>query len=180
MVAGKKEIAEEIGFIQNAFGAILGPQDSWLLLRGLKTLKVRLDQHQKSAHKIAVWLQNHPAVKRVYYPGLPEHPGHELAAKQAAGFGGVLSFMLHNVEQVERFLRNVTLPALAVSLGAVESILTYPARMSHASIPEADRKKMGITDTLLRLSVGLEEPDDLIQDLEQALQCSVSSSNYVS
>ncbi|WP_286886170.1 trans-sulfuration enzyme family protein [Aneurinibacillus sp. UBA3580] len=171
VVAAEKELAEEIGFIQNAFGAILGPQDSWLLLRGLKTLKVRMDQHEKSARRIAEWLDNHSAVERVYYPGLAHHPGHELAAVQAAGFGGIISFSLRNVEQVESFLNQITLPAIAVSLGAVESIVTYPARMSHASIPEAKRKQMGVTDTLLRLSVGLEEPDDLIHDFEQAFRC---------
>lgn len=170
VVAASQEISDEIGFIQNAFGAILGPQDSWLLLRGLKTLKVRLDQHEKNARQIASWLASRPEVETVYYPGLPEHPGHELALKQAKGFGGMISFTLGSVGQVEQFLNNLTLPALAVSLGAVESIITYPARMSHASIPEEQRKQMGVTDTLLRISVGIEEAEDVIQDFEQAFR----------
>jgi cysteine-S-conjugate beta-lyase len=175
VVAATEELAEEIKFIQNAFGAVLGPQDSWLMLRGLKTLKVRMDQHQKTAHSIAQWLKSRPEVKRVYYPGLPEHPGHQLALEQATGFGGIISFVLHDIDQVKNFVSNITIPALAVSLGAVESILTYPARMSHASIPEDKRIQMGVTDTLLRLSVGLEDETDLLQDLEQALTSAVLS-----
>ncbi|CEH31629.1 trans-sulfuration enzyme family protein [Aneurinibacillus migulanus] len=170
VVAASQEISDEIGFIQNAFGAILGPQDSWLLLRGLKTLKVRMDQHEKNARQIASWLASRSEVEAVYYPGLPEHPGHELALKQAKGFGGMISFTLGSVEQVEQFLHNLTLPALAVSLGAVESIITYPARMSHASIPEEQRKQMGVTDTLLRISVGIEDAEDVIRDFEQAFR----------
>ncbi|WCK56466.1 PLP-dependent aspartate aminotransferase family protein [Aneurinibacillus sp. Ricciae_BoGa-3] len=175
VVAATAELADEIKFIQNAFGAILGPQDSWLMLRGLKTLKVRMDQHQKTAHSLALWLKNRPEVKHVYYPGLPEHPGHELALQQATGFGGIISFVLHDIDQVKNFVNNIKIPALAVSLGAVESILTYPARMSHASIPEDKRIQMGVTDTLLRLSVGLEDEEDLLNDLEQALTSAVLS-----
>lgn len=178
VVAASQEISGEIGFIQNAFGAILGPQDSWLLLRGLKTLKVRMDQHEKNARQIASWLASRTEVKNVYYPGLPEHRGHRLALKQAKGFGGMISFTLGSAEQVERFLNNLTLPALAVSLGAVESIITYPARMSHASIPEEQRKQMGVTDTLLRISVGIEEAGDVIRDLEYAFQCIDSTASH--
>ncbi|WP_047152949.1 trans-sulfuration enzyme family protein [Aneurinibacillus tyrosinisolvens] len=170
VATSSEELAGQIGFIQNAFGAILGPQDAWLLLRGLKTLKVRMDQHQKTAAQIAEWLQTQPHIKNVYYPGLKNHAGHQLAAEQASGFGGIVSFEVESAEVAEHFFKEVKLPAIAVSLGAVESILTYPIRMSHASIPEEKRKELGITDSLIRLSVGLEEPEDLLADLGQALQ----------
>jgi cystathionine beta-lyase len=176
VVTADEEIAQQIKFVQNAFGAILGPQDSWLLLRGLKTLKVRLDQQQKTAVRIAEWLKEQEAVTDVYYPGLPDHPGHELASRQASGFGALVSFKLKNTALTEEFLKLVKLPAIAVSLGAVESIITYPVKMSHASMPLQKREELGITDTLVRLSVGLEEPEDLLADLEQALQAHILQS----
>ncbi|MED1468841.1 cystathionine beta-lyase [Bacillus salipaludis] len=162
------ELAQKLGFLQNSFGAILGVQDAWLVLRGLKTLHVRLQQSQNSAIKLAEYLNSHPLVKAVYYPGLKEHPEHELQASQAEGPGAVLSFELNDEAELRTFVSNVKLPVFAVSLGAVESILSYPAKMSHAAMPQDEREKRGITNSLLRLSVGLENPDDLIKDFSQA------------
>lgn len=164
-----KNLSKRIRFAQNGFGAILGPQDCFLLCRGLKTLKVRMDYYEKSAYKIAHYLNNHPSVKKVYYPGLLSHPGKEIHEAQSSGYGAVVSFELANLEIVKRFVKNIKLAAFAVSLGGVESILSYPTTMSHAAMPEEYRKKLGVTDSLLRLSVGLEDTDDLIDDLEQAL-----------
>jgi cystathionine beta-lyase len=169
-VVQDERLAEQLGFLQNTFGAVLGVQDCWLVLRGLKTLHVRLKQAQESAQKIAEYLQSVPAVRQVFYPGLPDHVGSDLHRKQAAGPGAVLSFRLNSKTHVEQFVRRLTLPVFAVSLGAVESILSYPARMSHAALSPAEREKRGIDDALLRLSVGLENADDLICDLEQAFQ----------
>jgi cystathionine beta-lyase len=165
-----ESLAEEIYLIQNGFGAVLGPQDCWLLMRGIKTLSVRMQQSQKTACSVAEFLSGHPKIKQVYYPGLSSHPGCEIHNRQADGPGAVLSFDLGGAEQVRRFVEKVKLPLFAVSLGAVESILSYPARMSHASMPAEERKKRGITDGLLRLSAGLEHPDDLLEDIEQALK----------
>jgi cystathionine beta-lyase len=163
------ELGKRLKFVQNAFGAVLGPQDSWLVLRGLRTLRVRMEESQKSARTIAAWLREQPWVRRVYYPGLPDHPGAEIHAAQAAGPGAVLSFDLASEELTRRLLERSELSAFAVSLGGVESIISYPARMSHAAIPREEREKLGITDTLVRLSVGLEECDDLIADLDRAV-----------
>ncbi|MBA4493085.1 aminotransferase class I/II-fold pyridoxal phosphate-dependent enzyme [Paenactinomyces guangxiensis] len=164
-----EEIAEQIALLQNAFGAILGVQDCWLVMRGLKTLQARMEASTKSAEKLALWLQQHPDVEKVYYTGLPSHPGHHVQDMQASGHGAVLSFDVGSKEKVHHILNRVRLPIVAVSLGAVESILSYPARMSHASMPPEVRAKHGITDGLLRLSVGLENADDLIDDLAQAI-----------
>ncbi len=162
-------------FIQNTFGAILGPQDSWLLMRGIKTLSARMEIQQRGAIKIASWLSGHPQIKRVYYPGLESDPGREIHKRQASGPGAVVSFELPTVEAAHTFMRSVTLPLLAVSLGGVESILSYPTTMSHASMPREERLARGITDGLVRLSVGLEEPDDLIEDFERALKKTVET-----
>jgi cystathionine beta-lyase len=156
--------------LQNAFGAVLGAQDAWLVLRGLKTLHVRLKQSSSSAMKIAQYLSEHPKVETVYYPGLSFHPGHETQSYQADGAGAVLSFKLADGEAVKTLVNNVKLPVFAVSLGAVESILSYPAKMSHAAMPPEEREKRGISDGLLRLSVGLENVDDLIKDFDEALE----------
>jgi cystathionine beta-lyase len=163
------ELGQRIRYIQNAFGTGLGPQDSFLTLRGVKTLKVRMDQSQQSTMKIAAWLKAHQRVTAVHYPGLAEHPGYAIHAGQADGPGAVFSFELDSFETTRRLLEGSQLAAFAVSLGGVESIISYPARMSHASVPPAERLRKGITDTLVRLSVGLEDPDDLIADLEQAM-----------
>lgn len=164
------ELATKLGSLQNSFGAILGVQDSWLVMRGLKTLSVRMEHSQKGAQKIATYLKQHPLVKEVYYPGLSDHPQYQIQQNQASGAGAVLSFELQNEDVLRAFVKQVQLPVFAVSLGAVETILSYPAKMSHAAMPPAVREKRGITNSLLRISVGLENTDDLIQDFEQALQ----------
>ncbi|KYC63378.1 cystathionine beta-lyase [Heyndrickxia coagulans] len=167
-VVKDEALAARLGFLQNSFGAVLGVQDAWLVLRGLKTLHVRLLQSQQSAVKIAHFLDAHPLVRNVYYPGLGHHPQHALQKLEAQGPGAVLSFELEDEEALRTFVSHVKIPVFAVSLGAVESILSYPAKMSHAAMPPEDRRKRGISDSLLRLSVGLENPDDLIADFEQA------------
>jgi cysteine-S-conjugate beta-lyase len=169
-VVKDKGLANRLGFLQNSFGAVLGVQDAWLVLRGLKTLHVRLEHSQKSALQIASFLEKHPLVKNVFYPGLPNHPQRELLDVQTQGAGAVLSFELVDEEAVRTFVESVKLPVFAVSLGAVESILSYPAKMSHAAMPQAEREKRGIKNSLLRLSVGLENPADLIRDFSQALE----------
>ena len=169
-VAGKAELAERIGFLQNALGAILGPQDSWLLLRGLKTLALRMERHNSNAQRVAEWLCQHSKVSHVYYPGLSEHPGHRIQAGQAEGHGGMISFQVTDAGLVPQVLQKVQMVRFAESLGGVESLITFPAVQTHADIPAAVREKLGITDRLLRLSVGIEHPDDIIEDLEQALE----------
>lgn len=163
------EVGRHLKAIQNSFGAVLGPQDAWLTLRGVRTLGVRLDAQQKTASEIATWLTTQPAVSRVHYPGLPTHPGHAIHAAQAAGPGAVLSFELADKAAVMRLLARTRLCLPAVSLGGVESILSYPAKMSHAAMPPEERRARGITDGLVRLSAGLEHAADLKADLEQAL-----------
>lgn len=169
-VTGDQELGQRIRYVQNAFGTGLGPQDSFLALRGIKTLKVRMDQSQQNTRTIVERLKNHPKVTTVHYPGLPEHPGYAIHATQADGPGAVFSFEVESLETTKRLLENTRLAAFAVSLGGVESIISYPARMSHASVPKEERERKGITDTLIRLSVGLEDPDDLYEDLVQAMQ----------
>lgn len=168
-VAREAETARRIRFLQNALGGVLGPHDAWLTLRGMKTLQVRLDREQETARQLAHWLRTRPEVAAVYYPGLADHPGHAVHASQASGPGAVLSFRLASEEIARRLYRRRRLPALAVSLGGVESILSVPARMSHASLSAERKRALGIDDTLVRLSVGLEDPCDLIADLDQAL-----------
>lgn len=163
------ELAKRIRFIQNAFGAILGPQDSWLVLRGLKTLKVRMEESQRGAVAVVNWINGQKRVREVLYPGLPAHPGHEIHARQSSGPGAVLSFTLESPELTRRVLEGVKMAAFAVSLGGVESIISYPARMSHAAMPLHERETRGITDTLVRLSVGLEDAEDLIADLDRVI-----------
>ncbi len=163
------KLADRLRFVQNSFGAILGPQDCWLTLRGLKTLRIRMEESQKSARKIADWLVLQPQVRRVYYPGLSGHPGYEIHAAQAEGPGAVLSFELADYDVTRKLLEGMELAAFAVSLGGVESIISYPAKMSHAAMPPAERAARGISDTLVRLSVGLEDAADMIDDMERLL-----------
>ncbi|MCI3028632.1 cystathionine gamma-synthase [Desemzia sp. C1] len=163
------QIAEQIGFLQNAIGGILGPQDSWILQRGIKTLGIRMDAHEKNAAAIVEYLDNHAAIEKVYYPGLESHVGHEIAKKQTSGFGGMVSFELKEGLSAKAFVEKLELLTLAESLGAVESLIEIPALMTHGSIPKEDREKSGIKDELVRFSVGLEDAEDLIADLEQAL-----------
>jgi cystathionine beta-lyase len=163
------DLAKRIRFIQNAFGAVLGPQDSWLVLRGLKTLKVRMEESQKGAAAVADWLSGQERVTEVLYPGFAGHPGHDIHARQSSGAGAVLSFRLESVELTRSVLEGMKLAAFAVSLGGVESIISYPARMSHAAMPPHEREARGISDTLVRLSVGLEDAEDLIADLDRVI-----------
>ncbi len=162
-------LAERLKFIQNAAGAVLGPMDSWLVLRGVKTLSVRMRQHNENGMAVAEFLARHPKVKNVHYPGLPTHPQHELAKKQMTGFGGMLSFETGSLENANRLLKAVRLCSLAESLGGVETLISHPATMTHASVPPDDRRRLGITDGLVRISVGIEDVEDLIADLEHAL-----------
>lgn len=169
VVARDAELAEKIRFIQNATGAVLGPQDSWLLLRGMKTLALRMDRHNDNAGKVAEWLTTHPKVEQVFYPGLSSHPGRDIQESQASGYGGMLSFTVTDPALVPQVLAKVKLLQFAESLGGVESLITFPAAQTHADIPADIRARLGISDCLLRLSVGIEHADDIIQDLEQAL-----------
>ena len=164
------EIAEKLYFIQNASGAVPGPQDCFLTLRGIKTLHVRMQRHCENAHKVANFLNNHEMVEKVYWPGLDSHKNHDVAKKQMSGFGGMLSFRIKdfNKEQTIKFLEKLHLFTLAESLGGVESLCGHPATMTHASIPVEEREKSGVTDSLIRLSVGIEDVDDLIDDLKNA------------
>jgi cystathionine beta-lyase len=168
-VVKDKELGARIRFIQNAFGAILGPQDSWLVQRGLKTLKVRMDESQRTAITVADWLTKQERVTDVFYPGLQTHPGFEVHNKQSAGPGAVLSFTLDSLDLTRKLLENVRLAAFAVSLGGVESIISYPAKMSHAAMPREEREARGISDTLVRLSLGLEDSGDLIEELDRLI-----------
>lgn len=169
VVAREPELAEKIGFLQNAVGSILGPQDSWLLLRGMKTLALRMDKHSSNALRVAEWLLEHPQVEAVYYPGLPEHPGHEIQAGQSDGHGGMISFTVRQAQTVPQVLERVKMLRFAESLGGVESLITFPSFQTHADIPTEIRDRLGISDRLLRLSVGVEHPSDIIEDLSQAL-----------
>jgi cystathionine beta-lyase len=169
-ITKEKKWGEQLKAIQVAFGAILGPQDCWLLMRGTKTLAARMEIQQRSAELVAAWLTGQDVVRKVYYPGLASHPGRDVHLRQATGPGAIVSFELPTVDMTHTFLRSVRLPLLAISLGGVESILSYPTTMSHASVPLKERLAMGVTDTLVRLSVGLEDPQDLIEDFSQALK----------
>jgi cystathionine beta-lyase len=169
-VVKNERLADQLSFLQNSFGSILGVQDAWLVLRGLKTLHVRMKQSSESAQKIAEYLSEHPVIENVYYPGLRSQSEDRFDVNQSDSPGAVLSFCLKNEEAVRRLTANLKVPVFSVSLGAVETILSYPAKMSHASMPEEERQKRGITDGLLRLSVGLESPDDVIADFEEALE----------
>ena len=166
----RKDHAERVRFVQKSMGAVLSAFDSWLVLRGLKTLAVRMDRQQETAHKLAEALKSVPAVTQVYYPGLTEHPEHNLSKKQASGFGAMVSFRVKRPELVSRVLREVKVITFAESLGGVETLITFPMTQTHAAIPAAIRARVGVDETLLRLSVGLEHPDDLLADLVQALK----------
>ncbi len=171
VVTTTDELTQKVQFLLNAMGTCASPFDCWLVIRGIETLPVRMKQHEENAIAIANYLKKHPRVKRVFYPGLESHPGHEIARKQMKGFGGVVSFELDGgIEAVNSFLKRIKVFALAESLGGVASLAEHPATMSHASMPKDYREKVGITEELTRLSVGLENIDDLIEDLRQALE----------
>jgi cystathionine beta-lyase/cystathionine gamma-synthase len=169
-VSARPEDAERIGFLQNTVGAIISPFDSFLILRGIKTLAVRMKQHDENGRRVAAFLAEHPRVKKVYYPGLPNHPQYERAKRQMSGFGGMIAFETGSLAAARTVLDNVRLCALAESLGGVETLISHPATMTHASVPADQRARLGITDGLVRISVGIEDVDDIIADLDSALQ----------
>ena len=168
VITNSDELGEQIGFLQNAVGAILSPFDSWLVLRGIKTLAVRMKQHEANGAAMANYLANHAKVQKVYYPGLPDHPQHELAKRQMNGFGSMISFELGSYDNAKKFLDRVRLCSLAESLGGVETLISHPVSMTHGSVPEEMRTRLGITPGLVRISVGIEDVEDLIADLENA------------
>ncbi|HQW65586.1 MAG: cystathionine gamma-synthase [Gemmatimonadales bacterium] len=169
LVTARDDLAERIGFLQNAAGGVPGPFDCWLALRGIKTLPLRMRAHCESAMTLATWLAARSDVQHVYYPGLPDHPQHDLAKRQMPGFGGMISIELGSVERAKRVVEGTHLFALAESLGGVESLIGHPASMTHGSVPKALREEMGLTDSLVRLSVGIEDIGDLQRDLDRAL-----------
>ena len=168
-VAVRDDHVDWLRFVQNAEGAILGPMDAWLVLRGTKTLPIRMERHNQNGLALANFLAAHPKVQQVHYPGLPDHPHHELAKRQMRGFGGVISFRLGSLDKARTLLNSVQLMALAESLGGVETLISHPATMTHASVPADQRQRIGITDDLVRVSVGIEDIEDLREDLAQAL-----------
>ena len=170
VVAGNDTLASDLHFIQNSTGGVLGPHDSWLLIRGMKTLGIRMEEHENNAKKIVSFLEKHPKVKKVYYPGLPTHPQHLTAKVQMRGFGAMISFEVVGEVEVENILKKLKYFTLAESLGAVESLISVPSKMTHASIPVERREELGISDSLIRISVGLEDVDDLIEDLDHSLK----------
>src|SRR5687767_13133660 len=169
VVATREDHIEWLRFVQNAEGAILGPMDAWLVLRGTKTLPLRMERHNLNAQRIAEYLDTHPKVEVVHYPGLTSHPQHELAARQMKGFGGLIAFRMGTLERARTVLNGVRLMALAESLGGVETLISHPASMTHGSVPAERRIALGVTDDLVRVSVGVEDVEDLVEDLSQAL-----------
>lgn len=172
LVMNDKELRDQLYFIQKSCGAVPGPMDCFLVLRGIKTLHVRMQRHCENGERVAHWLRAHPAVAKVYWPGFTDHPNHAIAAAQMRGFGGMISFELQNdsVEEARRVLSSTRLFSLAESLGGVESLINHPASMTHASIPREERLKNGLSDSLIRLSVGIEDAEDLIEDLQKAIE----------
>ena len=170
LVASRPEDSEWFAFVQKSAGAILSPFDSFLVLRGLKTLAVRMDRHEASGRAVADFLDRHPKVHKVLYPGLPSHPGHDLQKRQASGFGALITFDLGSYEGAKRLLDNLKVMSLAESLGGVETLISHPASMTHASVPAEDRQRLGMTEGVVRVSVGIEDLEDLIGDLESALE----------
>ena len=177
IVTKGKELSDRIAFLHNSIGSVLGPQDSWLLMRGLKTLALRMERHQHNALALASWLAEHPLVSEVFYPGLPTHPNYEIQRKNASGNTGIFSFKVKDARLVEPILRHIRLIAFAESLGGVESLMTYPAVQTHADIPEEIRRRIGVDDTLLRLSAGIEHADDLKDDLNNAFEAAAQELN---
>ncbi|MBB6669682.1 aminotransferase class I/II-fold pyridoxal phosphate-dependent enzyme [Cohnella nanjingensis] len=173
IVTKGQALSDEMAILHNSIGAVLGPQDSWLLMRGMKTLALRMERHEFNSVKLAEWLKVHPAVEEVYHPALPHHPGHDVQRRQSSGNTGIFSFRMKDARTVEPILRHLRLIAFAESLGGVESLLTYPAVQTHADIPEEIRRRVGVDDRLLRFSVGIEHIDDLIADLGQAIDAAL-------
>jgi len=169
VIVADEEDALKLKFVQNAAGAIISPMDAWLVLRGIKTLPLRMRQHDANGRAVAAFLSEHPKVERVHYPGLPSHPQYELACRQMSGFGGMISFDVGSLEKARTVLESVHLCSLAESLGGVETLISHPATMTHAIVPPQERQRLGITDGLVRVSVGCEDVEDIIADLDQAL-----------
>ena len=169
VVCTKPEQAEKLAFLQKCAGPILSPFECWLILRGVKTLAVRMEQHDRSGRKVADYLSKHKKVKKVFYPGLPDHPQHELAKRQMSGFGSMIAFETGSLANANKMLRKVRVCSLAESLGGVETLISHPATMTHAGVGEEARRKIGITDGMVRISVGIEDVDDILADLDQAL-----------
>jgi len=174
IVTKGKELSEEMAFLHNSIGAVLSPSDSYQLMRGMKTLALRMDRHEENATAVATFLTTHPAIENVYYPALPDHPGHEIQNRQSSGNTGIFSFKVKDARYVEPVLRHVKLIAFAESLGGVESLMTYPAVQTHADIPLEIREAIGVDERLLRFSVGIEHADDLIDDLDAALNAAIA------
>jgi cystathionine gamma-lyase/cystathionine beta-lyase/cystathionine gamma-lyase/homocysteine desulfhydrase len=172
VILNDEEDIRAMAFIQNSAGAIISPMDAWLVMRGTKTLAVRMRQHDENGRMVAQFLSEHPKVRHVYYPGLESHPQHELARRQMSGFGGMISFETGSLENASRVLEGVRLCTLGESLGGVETLISHPATMTHASVPDVERDRLGITDGLVRISVGIEDVDDIIEDLDKALSAS--------
>ena len=170
LLTSSEKIHERLRYIQNATGGVPSPFDCWLVMRSTKTLAVRMERHEKNATQLAKYLSDSKLGKKIYYPGLPEHPQHELAKKQMRGFGGMISVDVGDVEKAKKILKNVKIFTLGESLGGVESLISHPASMTHASVPEEDRDKLGITNSLIRFSVGIEDIEDLIADIENSLK----------
>jgi cystathionine beta-lyase/cystathionine gamma-synthase len=170
VATNRADIAEQLKFLQNAAGAVPGPFDCWLCLRSVKTLAVRMKQHQENAMQIAEFCAAHPSVKKVYYPGLKTHPQHELAKQQMSGFGAMISIELGSLEKAKQFASTVRVFTLAESLGGVESLVCHPVSMTHGSVPKETRDRLGVTDGLVRLSVGIEDIEDLLEDIKNALE----------
>lgn len=170
VVVNSKELAERLHFVQNSTGGVLAPFDSFLLIRGIKTLAVRMDRHNLNAKFVAEFLRNREEIKKIYYPGFEDHPGYEIQSRQAKGYGGMLSFVLKEGYDYKKFLESLEMITFGESLGGVESLVCHPASMTHGSIPYELRQKIGIVDNLIRLSIGIENPEDLIKDLENALK----------
>jgi cystathionine beta-lyase/cystathionine gamma-synthase len=171
VIVNDEKLAERIAFVQNSAGAVLSPFESWLVLRGTKTLALRMEQHERSGRAVAAFLSEHPAVKKVHYPGLASHPQHQLAARQQKGFGGVVTFDVGTAEKARIMLEALELCTLAESLGGVETLISHPVSMTHSSVPPEMRAHLGITEGLIRVSAGVEATEDIIADLEQALSC---------
>jgi cystathionine beta-lyase/cystathionine gamma-synthase len=169
VVCTRTDQAEQLAFVQKAAGAILSPFECWLVLRGVKTLAVRMEQHDRSGRAVADFLVDHKKVKKVYYPGLPDHPQHELAKEQMTGFGAMITFETGSLSNANKMLRKVRICSLAESLGGVETLISHPATMTHGALGEKGRKAIGITDGMVRISVGVEDVDDIIRDLDEAL-----------
>lgn len=170
VVVNNDQLAKDLHFVQNSTGGVLGPQDSYLLIRGIRTLGIRMEEIESNTKAVAAFLEGHPKVKKVYYPGLPSHPNHDIAKRQARGFGGMVSFDVGSAEKADQLLSKIKYFTLAESLGAIESLISVPAKMTHASIPAERRAELGIGDGLVRISVGIEDVEDLIEDLTQALE----------